>query len=59
MKKSSAPYSPLSTEIHRKEKVAKRKEERTATADGNNKDQVKSGPEWSEQPGAPHGVIFS
>ena len=49
---------PLSTAIHRKEKVAKRKEERPTTAfffssndDGN--DHLKSGQLWSEGLGAP------
>ena len=52
---------PLSTAIHRKEKVAKRKEERPTTAfffssndDGN--DHLKSGQLWSEGLGAPQAL---
>jgi hypothetical protein len=52
---SCAPYPPLSTAIHRKEKEAKRKEERPTTTlffSSNDNDYLKSGPRWSEQPGA-------
>lgn len=49
---------PLSTVIHRKEKVAKRKEERPTTAfffssNDNGNDHLKSGQLWSEGLGAP------
>ena len=57
--RSCAPYSTLCTVIHRKEKVAKRKEDRPMTdlflsSNGYGNDYLKSGPRWSEQPGPPH-----
>ena len=56
--RSYAPYSTLCTVIHRKEKVAKRKEDRPMTdlflsSNGYGNDYLKSGPRWSEQPGPP------
>ncbi|HVA67104.1 MAG TPA: hypothetical protein VNK24_09315, partial [Elusimicrobiota bacterium] len=47
----------LSTAIHRKEKEAKRKEERPTTdifLSSNDNGYLKSGPRWSDRRGAPH-----